>query len=74
MKLYTEEQVRKMLFRAEDFLYLDYAHDAILSEHTPIKLPTDEEIDKIAKIVSHCEFEFIQGAEWVIELIKQQAG
>jgi hypothetical protein len=43
MKLYTEEQVKKMLDLAR-FTY--NSEDKILLSQTPIELPSDEEIEK----------------------------
>ena len=43
MKLYTEEQVKKMLDLAR-FTY--NSEDKILLSQIPIQLPSDEEIDK----------------------------
>jgi hypothetical protein len=47
MKLYTEEQVRKLLKKAfwQDF-YEGDTEENLISELTPIELPTDEEIEK----------------------------
>lgn len=47
MKLYTEEQVDKMLSRARLHKQDDtemFANEYLLSEETPIELPSDEEI------------------------------
>ena len=44
MKLYTEEQVRKML--KSTHIHTDNDVDMILPQFTPIELPTDEEIEK----------------------------
>ena len=72
MKLYTEEQVRWML---DDTNYLtpsgiNYHMDTM----TPIKLPSDEEIEECKGSGMHDAFNagFEQGAKWVIEQIKQQ--
>lgn len=56
IKLYTEYQVREMLKKAfwQDF-YEDITEESLISELTPIELPTDEEIEESAKefVVSH---------------------
>lgn len=41
MKLYTEEQVKQMIDAAHNGIYF---YDDILKKHTPIELPSDEEI------------------------------
>ena len=48
MKLYTEEQVDKMLSRARMHKQDDtemFTNEYLLSQETPIELPSDEEID-----------------------------
>lgn len=82
-KLYTEEQVRQMLFRIGDFIYSDYAHDAVLSEHKPIELPSKNDLKKIVDEIVKSKNDFDEkiaissgatlGYLWVIEQIKQQA-
>ncbi len=52
MKLYTEEQVRSLLNKM-DIIYS-------LEDLTPIELPSDEEIEKVANSQSHYE-----GAMWL---------
>lgn len=88
MKLYKEEQVieamrniaingfRGKLRNADD---INDAIDWYINEATPIKLPSDEEIEKYVDSTpycGHCTFEFKEGVEygakWVIEQIKQQ--
>lgn len=62
MKLYTEEQVRQMLFDLGDVLFNNCQNgidegepelyfDNIIVNETPIELPSDEEIEKIAQWV-----------------------
>jgi hypothetical protein len=57
MKLYTEEQVRQMLFDLGDVLFNNCQNgigeeepetyfDGIIEQLTPIELPSDEEIEK----------------------------
>lgn len=70
MKLFTEEQVRTLLSEHIS----NYWIDKYLSNITPIKLPSDEEIEKEINSDIHIESdaEFFNGAKWVIEQIKQQ--
>jgi hypothetical protein len=57
MKLYTEEQVKRMLFDLGDVLFNNNQNgieegepaihfDGIINEQTPIELPSDEEISE----------------------------
>ena len=46
MKLYTQEQVIEMLNMHVEYNYTYPNADSILSDYTPIELPTDEEIFK----------------------------
>ena len=66
MKLYTEEQVRKLLKKAfwQDF-YEGDTEESLISELTPIELPTDEEIDEALsyRIVEQISFRI--GAKWM---------
>jgi hypothetical protein len=67
MKLYTEEQVRKML---EVCILSDKYPDAltlndVVKTQTPIQLPSDEEIYEQAKSQSTFAPSFIYGAEWM---------
>ena len=48
MKLYTEEQVKEMIDDAHNGV--DGYYD-IFKKHTPIELPSDEEIEKMGKDV-----------------------
>ena len=54
MKLYTEEQVDKMLSRARMHKQNDtemFTNEYLLSEETPIELPSDEEIDRKSEVL-----------------------
>jgi hypothetical protein len=67
MKLYTEEQVIKML---EVCILSDKYPDAltlndVVKTQTPIQLPSDEEIYEQAKSQSTFAPSFIYGAEWM---------
>ena len=77
-RLYTEEQVRQMLsiYMANVLLDVDGKMptvDEILSYKTPIELPSDEEIEKVAeKTLSVNLIGFIKGAKWMKERILNQ--
>ena len=73
MKLYTEEQVRKMLFDLGDVLFNNNQNgiedgepelyfDDIIEQHNPVELPSDEEIAKQSKIHSFEEHSFLTNA------------
>lgn len=77
MKLYTEEQIRQAWNIAyTDALSIDEPdykpkfYDEFIQSLTPIELPTDEEIEKIATKLEHYE-----GAIWLkYKIIKQIQG
>ena len=70
MKLYTEEQVKRAIDIADDNTDL-LEYSKILSELTPIELPSDEEIyDEATNWWGSSAFR--AGAKWVIEQIKRQ--
>ena len=84
MKLYTEEQVDKMLSRARMHKQDDtemFTNEYLLSQETPIELPSDEEIDdKSALLFPYAKYNqlsiesyniksFQQGAKWIKEQI-----
>ena len=67
MKLYTEEQVRKVMYKA---MYLSHCN---LEDLTPIELPSDEEIhEKSIKYYTNitASFYFELGAKWMRDLIQ----
>jgi hypothetical protein len=75
MKLYTEEQVRKMLFDLGDVLFNNNQNgikegepeeyfNRIIEEYTLIKLPSDEEIDD-RSYSDEQEKGFRNGAKWM---------
>lgn len=75
MKLYTEEQVIEAIIRAK--VSNEYAEEIvknILSDLTPIELPSDEEIIEHLKGIGNNEHKlgFSRGTQWVINHIKQQ--
>jgi hypothetical protein len=82
MKLYTEEQVDKMLSRARLHKQDDtemFTNEYLLSQETPIELPSDEEIENNAytdRRVDDWEHDqqvgFEQGAKWMKEQILNQ--
>jgi hypothetical protein len=80
MKLYTEEQVRKMLEVCIDSDLYEHilTFEDILKTETPIELPSDEEIDEESPYVpddasidfwSHKEG-FVDGAKWMRDKIQ----
>ena len=73
MKLYTEEQVDKMLSRARMHKQDDtemFTNEYLLSQETPIELPSDEEIDELLERKSSVNlFGFITGVKWMKEQI-----
>lgn len=62
-------RVRIRNHKDEDLFTIDY----LLSNETPIELPSDEEIE--TKFDTHDEkyYIFSEGAKWILEQIKQQA-
>ena len=67
MKLYTEEQVLRMLevCRDSDLYEHILTFDDILKTETPIELPSDEEIHKQAINYTGFDNEFKAGAKWM---------
>ena len=80
MKLYTEKQVDKMLNRARLHKQDDtemFTNEYLLSQETPIELPSDEEIEKKTDITfeqddSVGKYIFGEGAKWMKEQILNQ--
>ena len=77
MKLYTEEQVDKMLSRARLHKQDDtemFTNDYLLSEETPIELPSDKEIDEMGKdVIIYNDTKrgwFIQGLKFMRDKIQ----
>jgi len=73
MKLYTEEQVKQMIDDAHNGI--DGYYD-IFKKHTPIVIPTDEEIEELGaelfdKVV-YIDYEWIMGAKWMRDKIINQ--
>jgi len=83
MKLYTEEQVKKIIFTTKQWSNL--SNDYLIATVIPIELPNDEEIEDYAKefVLSH-DFSaltnpnhlanrcFQLGAKWMKEQILNQ--
>lgn len=71
MKIYTEEQVKSMIDDAHNGV--DGYYD-IFKKHTPIELPTDEEIDEMGKdVIIYNDTKrgwFIQGLKFMRDQIK----
>ena len=78
MKLYTEEQVNKMLSRARLHNQDDtemFTNEYLIAYETPIELPSDEDLEKARKenrltMEEMCRFE--EGVEWLIKRINNQ--
>jgi hypothetical protein len=68
MKLYTEEQVRKMLENTDKFtpLHIDY----LIKDITPIELPSDEEIENYARLSGLVHPFVSRGAKWMRDKIQ----
>jgi hypothetical protein len=71
MKLYTEEQVIRMMDLAR-FTY--NSEDKILLSQTPIELPSDEEIEKGAEWLTNGieNISFKDGAKWLKQQITKK--
>jgi hypothetical protein len=71
LKLYTEEQVKKMLDLAR-FTY--NSEDKILLSQIPIQLPSDEEIDKEIEWLDNPleRLNFKAGIKWMRDKIRIQ--
>jgi hypothetical protein len=71
LKLYTEEQVKKMLDLAR-FTY--NSEDKILLSQIPIQLPSDEEIDKEIEWLDNPleRLNFKAGIRWMRDKIRIQ--
>ena len=77
MKLYTEEQVNTMLSRARLHNQDDtemFTNEYLLSQETPIELPSDEEIEKQTKdfMFEKNKAVFCNGAKWMKQQILNQ--
>ena len=71
MKLYTREQMIEAFNYGQTLKGFDWIGDMIDSLEA-IELPTDEEIDNASLMISNDRVEFIKGAKWVIEQIKNK--
>ena len=73
MKLYTEEQVHKIIELAEFGRHITYGE--LLDEFTPIELPSDEEIrEKAIGLFNYHSYRafFGDGAKWMRDEIINQ--
>ena len=72
MKLYTEEQVSKIIFKTKQWSNL--SNDYLIATVTPIELPSDEDIYSVlrGKKMYDNDWEFIKGAIWIKEQILNQ--
>jgi hypothetical protein len=77
MKLFTEEQVKVMLIKTDQFTPLHIDH--LMDELTPIKLPSNDEIwDRADEIWGRAEsgqsdvrhLAFMQSAKWMRDKIQ----
>lgn len=71
MKLYTEEQVRKLLKKAfwQDFNDGD-TEESLINELTPIELPSDEEIENGYEPKTMYDLGYLDGAKWMRDKIQ----
>ena len=84
MKLYTEEQVRKAIAIGYDWCHLknmpsDFLIDTFIEELTPIKLPSDEEIESEAsdfgkkyRATTYEKSAYVIGAKWMRDKIQDE--
>ena len=74
MKLYTEEQVRKMLEVCIDSDLYEHilTFEDILKTETPIELPSDEEIWEAGnnEELNSKQHAFVRGAKWMRDKIQ----
>ena len=76
MKLYTEEQVIKLInWEVPTVVSLEELREIVNFDLTPIELPSDEDLEKARKenrltMEEMCRFE--EGVEWLIERINNQ--
>jgi len=75
MKLYTEEQVKKIIFNTKQWNNL--SNDYLIATVTPIELPSDEDIEKEEREIRHytiydCPEGFLDGAKWMKKQILNQ--
>ena len=76
MKLYTEEQVIKLInWEVPTVVSLEELREIVNFDLTPIELPSDEDLEKARKenrltMEEMCRFE--EGVEWLIKRINNQ--
>ena len=76
-KLYTEEQVRKLLYKLS---FTPSRIDNTIDSLKPIELPTDEKIERKSveystdtetkEFYKDCCWDFQNGAKWILDKIK----
>jgi hypothetical protein len=73
MKLYTEEQVKKMIEKSRE---TGLTAEFLILTTTPIELPSDEEIEesagKIYDAFGGCSVSVERGAKWMRDKIQEQ--
>ena len=74
-KLYTEEQLHKLILKYRqnltEFSFNKPSVQNLIDELTPIELPTNKVIDKVAEKTLSVDFlSFIEGAKWMRDKIK----
>jgi hypothetical protein len=70
MKLYTEEQVKQMLIKMDEFTLLHI--NRLMDEMTPIELPSDEKIiseNQLSEFNSE-DVAYYNGAKWMRDKIQ----
>lgn len=81
IKIYTEEQVKKAIELAQECehecggVYFDYTQTEVIDKLTPIKLPSDEEIEKyfthdLIFGVYRVDYNKVEGAKWMRDKIQ----
>ena len=67
MKLYTEEQVRKIISKTKEFKNL--SDDWLIATIAPIELPSDDEIEEEFDTHDEKYYIFSEGAKWMRDKI-----
>jgi hypothetical protein len=68
MKLYTEEQVKQMLIKMDEFTLLHI--NRLMDEMISIELPSDEEIVEFYDRFIDLDTDWIIGAKWMRDKIQ----
>ena len=73
-KLYTEEQLHKLIVKYRqnltEFSFNKPSLQNLIDELTPVKLPTDEEIERQSKLWGLASEFYYKGAKWMRDKIK----